>query len=215
MSRTPDLTIAGLIHDLNNVFQTLVDAADLLSMDPKHEATSNVIFRCVERGRDIMGSIAEDVRSCEFQSIVNRAIQFTQDFAAAARLEAPTFQCEIEPGLRFSGKALGMERVLVNLFVNSTRVMKRGEVYVRARKSGRELEVCVSDNGPGIPPEVLPRIFEPGVSLTKSSGLGLHIVRSIIQEHRGTVEVTNGLGGNGAHFLIRLPAEFVACGASA
>lgn len=215
MARATDLTIAGLIHDLNNVFQTLIDAADLLSTDPKHEATSNVIFRCVERGKDIMASIVEDVGSCEFASIVTRAVLFTQDFTAATRLEPPRFRVDIDPGLRFHGKASGMERVLVNLFVNSARAMKGGEIRIGARQSSGALEISVADNGPGIAPEVLQTIFEPGVSFTHSSGLGLHIVRSIIEEHRGTVEASNAADGTGAHFLIRLPAEFIASTACA
>ena len=50
---TKDLTLAGLIHDLNNVFQTVIEAADLLSNDPKWVSLSNTLIRAVERGQGI------------------------------------------------------------------------------------------------------------------------------------------------------------------
>ena len=57
MKTREDLTLSGLVHDLNNVFQTLVDAADLLSGDPRYAKLSAAILRSVERGKNIAAGI--------------------------------------------------------------------------------------------------------------------------------------------------------------
>jgi signal transduction histidine kinase len=101
--------------------------------------------------------------------------------------------------------------VLVNLFLNSAQAMKQGgEIQVRARRTGGSVEIVVADEGPGIPPEILPEIFKPHFS-TKSSrrsafkGLGLHIVESVVSQNGGTVSAGNRAQTSGAEFTIRLP----------
>jgi two-component system sensor histidine kinase MtrB len=91
------------------------------------------------------------------------------------------------------------ERVLVNLFLNSAQAGAKN-IHV----SAREHEIVVSDDGPGIAPELLPRIFQERVS-TKSiiSGLGLYVVQSIVEQNGGTVTAANGPGG-GAMFTMRV-----------
>jgi two-component system sensor histidine kinase ChvG len=94
-----------------------------------------------------------------------------------------------------------------------------GTVRVRLRRDGREVEIMIDDDGPGIPPHALERIFErfytdrPDHGFGQNSGLGLSISRQIVEAHRGTVVAENRLGpdGNeerplGARFIIRLPA---------
>ena len=205
---TKDLQLAGLIHDLNNVFQTIVEAADLLSTDPQWVNLSNSLIRSVERGKGITGSLDDSTRSSEFESILDRAVQFTEDLRNSAQALPVQFRSEVEPGLRFRGRALAMERVLVNLLINGARAAtsdgRPGEVLTRAFHDQDELSIVVCDTGAGIAPEILPLIFEPGFSTrSQSSGLGLHIVRSIVEEHGGTVTAVNG--DQGASFTIRIP----------
>jgi two-component system, OmpR family, sensor histidine kinase ChvG len=90
---------------------------------------------------------------------------------------------------------------------------------VNLRRDGDELEITVDDEGPGIPPHALERIFErfytdrPDHGFGQNSGLGLSISRQIIQAHRGTIQAQNrplpgGSDGRsaGARFIVRLPA---------
>lgn len=217
---TKDLQLAGLIHDLNNVFQTIIEAADLLSSDPKWVNLSNTIIRSVERGKGITGSLDDSTRSAEFEGILDRAIQFTEDLRNSAHAPIVQFQRDVEPGLRFRGRALAMERVLVNLLVNGARAATAdglpGEVNTRAFAEQDDICIVVRDSGPGIAPEVLPLIFEPGFSTrSQASGLGLHIVRSIVEDHGGTVtagilpdrfnEERSNEDLSGACFTIRIP----------
>ena len=207
---TQDLQLAGLIHDLNNVFQTIIEAADLLSTDPKWTGLSNTIIRSVERGKGITGSLDDSTRSADFEGILDRAIQFTEDLRRSAHAPEVRFCRDIQPGLRFHGRALAMERVLVNLLVNGARAATTegnpGEMLTRAFTNRDDICIVVSDSGPGIEPRILPLIFEPGFSTrSQSSGLGLHIVRSIVEDHGGTVIATNCEEHSGARFTIRIP----------
>src|SRR5437764_9436448 len=132
---TKDLQLAGLIHDLNNVFQTIVEAADLLSNDPKWVTLANTIVRSVERGKGITGSLDDTTRYADFEEILDRAIQFTEDLRGG-QFPPVTFERDIEPALRFRGRALALERVLVNLLVNGARAAtaagKAGSLHTQA-----------------------------------------------------------------------------------
>ena len=88
----------------------------------------------------------------------------------------------------------------------------RGRVAIKARRDGDEIEVTVEDDGPGIPPENLERIFErfytdrPQENFGQNSGLGLNISRQIIAAHGGRLHAENRPDCGGARFVIRLAA---------
>ncbi|MDX2153785.1 MAG: HAMP domain-containing sensor histidine kinase [Bryobacteraceae bacterium] len=207
--RATDLNLEGLVHDLNNVFETISEAADLLAGDPNWAPLSATVHRSVDRGRRILSSYFETTRgSLELETIVESAIAFTLDFVAAIKKPAIEFKLDVEPGLRLVGNGPAWERVFMNLFLNASQIVKKGcRVEVAGRRTAEGIEVTVADNGPGIPPEILPKIFTPRFS-TKSdrTGLGLHIVRSIVDRYGGTVTAANREGTAGAVFRIELPA---------
>jgi signal transduction histidine kinase len=100
-----------------------------------------------------------------------------------------------------------MLQVLLNLVRNATEAMPRGgTLRLSARREGAEVLVSVSDTGPGIPPQDLPRVFEPYFT-TKAggTGLGLAIAERIVSEHGGRIEAASS-PGQGATFTVRLPA---------
>jgi signal transduction histidine kinase len=117
---------------------------------------------------------------------------------------------QIPNDVRLPGSAKDWERVFVNLFLNAAQIMhKPGRIDITAAQENRTLTVTISDNGPGIPPEILPRVFRPHVSTKNSSsrrsGLGLHIVSSIVKKYSGRIEAANRERANGAVFTILLP----------
>lgn len=195
-----DLTLEGLVHDLNNVFQTIAESAELLEDDPKWEEMAHKLQRCAGHGHRIAHSILERNRSTtELAPVLQNASQFCQDTLESANRPKMEFCCDIEPAFRLKGDEAGWERVFVNLFLNSAQAGAR-KIRICAHRN----QIVVSDDGPGISAELLPRIFEPRVS-TKSiiSGLGLNVVKSIVEQNGGSVSAENGLGG-GATFTLSL-----------
>jgi signal transduction histidine kinase len=195
-----DLTLEGLVHDLNNVFQTIAESADLLTRDPKWERLGHTLQRSVDRGQRIVRSILDSNRSgTELGPVIDNAAQFCRDYLECANGPKIDFVSEIDPGFQLRGDPAAWERVLVNLFLNSAQAGAKN-IRIEARGS----EILVSDDGAGISPELLPRIFQPRVS-TKSiiSGLGLYVVQSIVEQNGGSVSAANGSGG-GAVFTMRI-----------
>lgn len=205
----PDLKLEGLVHDLNNVFETVSEAAELLERDPRWKTVAAMIHRSVTRGRRIVGSLsAGALGEQDFSTVVDNSIEFARDVLQAVGAPPVRIVRDTEPGLRLSGSAAAWERVLLNLFLNAAQAMRHGGVIeVRAHRTATGIEIRVSDNGPGIPDEILPQIFEPHFSTkSSSSGLGLHIVRSLVCQNGGEVTAANRTPDAGAEFRIRVPA---------
>ena len=97
--------------------------------------------------------------------------------------------------------------MFLNLLLNSVEAMLGGgSVRVSAYTDDDKVIVKFADNGPGIPTNVIGRLFEPFQTTKESgTGLGLAISYSIIQQHGGTITASNGTGG-GAIFTIALPS---------
>jgi len=115
-----------------------------------------------------------------------------------------------EPLPLVEGNAISLEQVCINLFQNALTALsagKGGEIMVNMRREGEFVQVKFSDNGPGIPPEIKDKVFEPFFTtreIGQGTGLGLAIVYGIIKEHKGSVELESE-PGHGATFTIALP----------
>jgi signal transduction histidine kinase len=213
MNQATDLTLPCLVHDLNNVFQTLVEAADLLSGDPRWAPVSAVILRSIERGKGITDSMQQVEQSsteqpgAPFETILANAIAFSEDSLIGGRGPEVRFACDVEPGIELR-RTWAWERVLINLFSNAMRAMPDGgTIYVTARTRNGRAEIVVRDEGDGIAPEILADLFRPHVSTKVRGGLGLHIVETIVKQDDGDVRAANCANGRGAEFIITLPAE--------
>jgi signal transduction histidine kinase len=127
--------------------------------------------------------------------------------AADARLEI-----EVEPGLpRIEADPGGLNQVFLNLLKNAVEAMggRGGLIRIALSLESERLVIRIRDDGPGIPAEALPRLFEPFYTTRGregGSGLGLSISQQIIAAHGGTLEVESEEGA-GAEFTIRLPIE--------
>lgn len=124
-------------------------------------------------------------------------------------------QCSfIDPLPRIKIDTKKIERVFINLFDNSVRVLEKYEdpkkgkkniqIHVKYLNHKKSIEILFSDNGPGINKEIRDKLFMPYVSAEKKNmGLGLAIVRDIITQHKGSITLLHAL--NGATFRIILP----------
>jgi two-component system sensor histidine kinase HydH len=101
-----------------------------------------------------------------------------------------------------------IKQVLLNLVLNAIEAMPSGgRLTLGAAASGPALTLTVTDTGSGIPPDLLPRVFEPYVtSKTRGLGLGLAIARRIVEAHGGRIEAESG-AGQGACFRVTLPRD--------
>lgn len=202
------LALPGLLHDLNNIFQTLVDAADLLSEDPRWKPVSAAILRSVERGRHVTLSLeANRGPRVPFQTILDSAIAFVEDALLVHRGPAISFVCRVESDIDFQG-SWAWERVLINLFLNSMRAMPEGgTIEVEAGVLASGITIVVRDSGCGIPADVVGALFESQISTKPGGGLGLHVVKSIVEQDGGSIQAANRPDGSGAEFTISIPAR--------
>ena len=116
----------------------------------------------------------------------------------------------LEPGLPpVIGDAVQLQQVVLNLALNAMDAVQASpgtrEVVLGTSAGSGEVEIFVRDTGPGLSPEVRLRVFEPFFSTkTQGLGMGLAIVRSIVERHRGRVHAENEEAG-GAVFRVQLP----------
>jgi signal transduction histidine kinase len=202
-----DLTHEELIHDLNNVFETITEVAELLSADRRWKTLAATLSRSVGRGKRLLGAIPDS--SSTLSGVIEGAIQSVTDYCIAARKPRVRFVRQLSSDARLPGSSKDWERVFINIFLNAAQIMlKPGRIDIGAQHVDGVLSITISDNGPGIPADILPRMFRPNVSTktTRSrSGLGLHIVASIVEKYSGSVAAANRGQGKGAVFTIVLP----------
>lgn len=210
ISPSNELALAGLVHDLNNVFETISEAADLILADPQWTPVAEAILRSVESGRRIVGCYAGVNRpGADLDVVVERAATFLNDFLTHMPGVKVRLTRRVPPGLRLSGAPSDWERVFMNLFLNAAQAMREsggGEVDISAHAVGLVAEIRIQDNGPGIPEAILAKIFKARFSTrNRQTGLGLHIVHSIVEQHNGSVRAENRSDARGAVFILSVP----------
>jgi signal transduction histidine kinase len=159
-------------------------------------------FRLAKQREKVLAPIA-------INDVIERALLLISEQMRKVGIELAT---RLDPNLpEIMADATGVERVLINLLMNAREAMPQGGAIVIASSlltgAPEWLQVSVADNGPGISPDALPKLFNL-LYTTKSngSGLGLWLSRRIIQEHGGKIEVQSEIG-KGTTFTIKLPTH--------
>ncbi len=212
------LLAAGIAHDFNNLLAGLFGqvqlAVEKLKDDRSDDARLNLerALGVFDRAKDLTTQLltfskgGQPVRtSFDLGTLVRKTALFA---LSGSNIEV-SFQIPPEP-LLCVGDENQLAQALDNIIINARQAMKDGgslriTAESRIGAAGRETVVAVQDNGPGISPEVLDRIFDPFFS-TKATGhgLGLATVQSIVQHHEGRVEVQSS-PGKGSTFCLILP----------
>jgi two-component system sensor histidine kinase HydH len=203
---------AVVAHEVKNPLTGIKGAAALIereSSTPQAQRMARAIQDEVTRLDHLVVQYLSFARPRPLQTApvsVNDVIQKAlamQSMASAAG--AVRIHHELQAGLPLvMGDAEQLYEALLNLVQNSAQAAANGEVWIRSRTSGSWIEVEVADSGPGIAAELLPKIFEPFVTTKpKGSGLGLAVVRRIVEAHGGSIAAANRAEG-GASFTIRL-----------
>lgn len=151
------------------------------------------------------GTLHLDREAFDLRTIATGAVGAVEPLM---REKEQTLESAIPEPLPSGGDPRRLEQVLVNLLTNANRYTSAGtSIVVSGRAMEQEVLLSVSDNGPGIPPEELERIFQRFHRLTSAaggSGLGLAIARAIVELHGGRIWAESTLG-EGATFHIALP----------
>jgi CheY-like chemotaxis protein len=171
------------------------------------------------------GRVELKTENVEMAEVVGKAIEM-----ASPLLEYGTHTLKVDVarhGLCVHGDVTRLSQVVSNLLTNAAKYTPRGgEISVSAKRVDDELVLSVRDTGIGIAPDVLPRVFELFVqehqALDRSQGglgIGLAIVRNLIERHGGSVSARSDGLGKGSEFVVRLPAaeqtQDVACAPAA
>ncbi len=207
---------AQVAHEVRNPLAVIRSAAQGLAEGPAadDEARRACAFITAETDRlnNVVTSLLAFARPLQLQP---RAVRLPELFERAALLSRDELgakqirlRCGDTDGLPpISGDADLVSQVLVGLLANGAEAAgPRGEISLNARAAEGSVQIEVADSGPGVPPELRERVFEPFFTTrARGTGLGLAIARQIIEAHGGRIEVAEGSGG-GALFRIQLPA---------
>lgn len=211
---------AGIAHDLNNPLQVIRSRAELLlESDTGFSDETREDIEAIHRQAQRAGKIVEEFLELSRQRVktlgplnlnqlVERALLLVGDQIRKAGISIETQLDERLPAI--VGDSTALERVLINLLSNARDAMPQGgSVTISSGAlSEREgwLHLSVTDTGPGIEAEKLPKIFDLlYTTKTGGTGLGLWLSRRILQEHNGKLEVASEIG-TGSKFTMRLPA---------
>jgi C4-dicarboxylate-specific signal transduction histidine kinase len=216
---------SSLAHELSQPLGAILrnsEAAELVlgASEPDIEELKAIvadIHRDDRRASEVIDRLRALLKrkQMDFQPVAVEAM--LQDVIALVRVDAASkhvaVECEIEPRLSpVSGDRVHLSQVMLNLIINAMDAVTdlepaRRRIVVRCRRTPEsEIELAVSDSGPGIPPENLTRVFEPFFT-TKAAGMGmgLSVSRTIVEAHGGRLTAAN-LPQGGAEFRITLPA---------
>lgn len=160
------------------------------------------------------GVVVPRLEDVTLRDLVSEAIASADPVARASRV---SIAGHVEDGVRVTADPAALSRALSNLVMNAIRhTPAEGVVEVSAATVPGAIELSVTDGCGGIPDEDMPRLFDvgwrgtsartPGDGIGARAGLGLAIVRGIVEAHRGDVSVENLQAASGCRFRIRLPA---------
>jgi signal transduction histidine kinase len=178
-----------------------------------------VFLRNIQVSGNRISSIVQSLRGysreskAEIEAVdIGQGIQDTL-LMVANRLKNVTVQLELAPLPKVRCRPGEMNQVWTNLILNACDAMKdRGTLWVKTEMRGSdEVTITIADSGPGIPPDILPRIFEANFTTKTASGsfglgLGLAISREIVHKHGGSIAFHNA-PGRGAVCTVVLPLE--------
>jgi PAS domain S-box-containing protein len=232
-NRLKDEFLAVLSHELRTPLNSIVGYARLLrshmlpadeveraieTIERNSRSLTQIVNDVLDVSRIVSGKIRLNVQAVDLAAVIDSAVAAVRPAADAKGVRLHTI---IDPRSGpISGDADRLEQVVWNLLTNAVKFSaKGGRVEIRLERVNSHIELTVSDAGSGITPDFLPLVFErfrQGDSgPTRASGglgLGLAIVRHIVEMHGGTIEAASEGANRGAAFTVRLPLMAVRTG---
>lgn len=225
-NRVKDDFLAMLSHELRTPLNAIVGWTHLLKKSKLNEqerehgidvidrnaaAQRAIIDELLDVSRIVTGKLKLEETPVDLGRVIDAAIDVVRPAAEAKEIQLVT-SIDRNAGL-IIGEAVRLQQVIWNLLSNAVKFTpKQGRVEVQLRVAGKDLEVVISDTGEGIDPDFLPHIFERFRQADSSAkrlhgglGLGLSIVRSLVEMHGGHIHAASKGKGQGAVFTLRLP----------
>ncbi len=210
--RTPLNAILGWAHMLRNKkFDEATSARALETIERNAKSQAQLIEDILDVSRIITGKLRLDVQPIELAPIIEAAIDAVRPAADAKGIR---LQVILDPRASpVSGDPNRLQQIVWNLASNAVKFTpKGGRVQVRLERVNSHVEIIVSDTGQGISEDFLPHVFDRFRQADASStrhhgglGLGLAIVRHLVEMHGGTVQAESEGEGKGATFIVKLP----------
>ncbi|HEV2864267.1 MAG TPA: PAS domain S-box protein [Pyrinomonadaceae bacterium] len=225
-NRLKDEFLATLSHELRTPLTAILGWSRMLADGAMDESQREAAFEAIYRNaraqaqlvedlldvsRIITGKLKVEFRPVELAAVVEAAVGVVRPAASAEGIQ---LQAVFEPdACKVSGDPARLQQVVWNLLSNAVKFTPRGgRVQVRLGRSDSHAEIAVSDTGAGIAPEFLPHVFERfrqadmGTSRRHAGlGLGLAIVRHLVEAHGGSVRAESEGEGRGTTVTVRLP----------
>jgi PAS domain S-box-containing protein len=223
--------VAGIAHEINNPLQGVLGHLELLLWSPPDDAAATVaesrrafrkdlrrIYHEADRAAKIVGNLLTFTgsqrltrRRLRVDRTLTRALALRRTALVRAGIEIVRTQGEHVPAIL--GDQLLLQQAFFNILLNAEHAIaaegRGGSIFISTSSpEPHRVRITMRDSGPGIPPTVLPRIFDPFFTtkdVGQGTGLGLTLTYGVIQEHGGTIHVSNAPEG-GATFIIDLPA---------
>jgi len=221
-----DEFLATLSHELRSPLNAILGWTRLLNTRKFDEATTAKALETIERSarsqaqlvedlldvsRIIQGKLRLNVRPLELISVIEAAIEIVRPAAVAKEIQ---IQSVLDSAVgAVAGDFDRLQQIIWNLLSNAVKFTpKQGHVQVLLKRVNSNVEIIVTDTGQGISAEFIPYVFDrfrqADSSITRSYsglGIGLAIVRNLVELHGGTVRVSSQGEGKGATFTVKLP----------
>lgn len=236
--RRKDEFLAVLAHELRNPLAPVRNSLEILRLKGVQDATVRPATDMMERQVNVMVRLVDDLlevsritrdklelrrEPIEMATVIASAVETSRPLVDAARLRL-TLTLPVER-LIVEGDPVRLAQVFANLLNNATKYTEPGgEITLTVWRDGDQVAASVRDTGVGIPTDMLPRVFDMFTQVERNTdraqgglGIGLTLVKRLVEMHGGTVTAASGGSGAGSEFVVRVPLrnEQVAHGVAA
>ena len=212
--------LAGVAHELNNPLTAILGVTELLrdrkDVEESVKRQLDLAHRQARRAARIVQNLLDFSRPAtpqkiplDVNSLIERTLQLHEHSLRRNNIAVDFHPRPDLPGV--VGEANQLMQVLLNLVTNAEdairEVRESGRIQIRLALNSARIAITIQDDGAGIPPEALPRIFDPFYTTKRpggGTGLGLSICMAIVREHGGTIEAES-LPAGGSAFTVYLP----------
>jgi PAS domain S-box-containing protein len=230
-----DLFLATVSHELRTPLTSILGWSDMLAsgrlpaertaegidvIARNARAQAQIVEDLLDISRIVSGKLQLQMATLQPARCIEAAVNAVRPTAVAKNI---ALELDLDDGApAITGDAERLQQIVWNLLTNSLKFTEPGgKVAIALRDAGTHVEISVSDNGCGIAPEFVPQLFERFSQLDSSTtrrhgglGLGLAIVRQLVEMHGGTVSASSPGLGHGATFTVRLPTAASRAGTS-